>query len=492
MKLLEIKNFTVLKESIGEDKFNQMSIAEKYDAYKQRLAFESIIVKDKKEEVNKKRINLKKIAKSVIVGLVGTVVTASVGLAVLTQTNKLQVVNTNLYKTQEQIQVDADAFKTDMRYAYNLSRQIPVTRNPIRLRHNNNNPIWVYINDEVTEVNRESIKKTLQLVEDVFKDINNKYRFQIVSESQRDFYNFLNHTTLEFDDYKTKKSSEIGILNKLVLTSTNSNSSFIKSAVIGLNQESIEKSPTLRDYTVLHELLHAFGLGDTYPTVTSTYANNTFLEYSPLSQSLNQIYENDYRVLNTLYNVNHLSGGKVNIFERNKIIENINNYEKEFYNNVTNFYMNKSIYNTGAPINMEEIKNNSLNYLDTSVYGKFAYQVKLTFDDNNYIYTIRDFDGNILDQTVGDYFYTDNYIVLKNVEYNNSYKHELPGYNNAVVNKIITLSKEKNDEMHQFELSSLYRVATKPFSVKEKEFEYKNVYDLQSLKDSIFGQELTR
>ncbi len=488
MNLLEIKNFTKLEKTVSKsklEKLKKMNSVEKFEAYRDKLEYEDILARQEKAEAaNKKWGPVKKVAKKIFKGLASVAIIAGVALGGINVSNSLQVNDINNYKTQNQIVLDAKEFGAEMELAKVLGRQYR-HNNFIRLRHNNGAPIRVYISNNFNEDYKQLISNSLDYVENLFQDINDKYHFKIVDKREFDFYRTIGHTAIKYND--GLESDKVGGINSARVLMLNNN--FIGNADISINVDLLEKYPDNKEYILLHELLHAFGLGDNLPYLSSLHYNS-IMHNGEIARHLNEVYSNDYKMLQALYNVSYLDGSTVNVFERNKIIENINNFEQEFYKKVAKYNLG-SEYNKLTEIKQEDLNEISLNQLSIYSSQNQVYQIKLTFNDNEYLYTIKDLDDNIIEEFKGNYVKVDNFIVLNDLHFKNAYNWKYGYYDTGVISSQL-ITKTSDFTYKTFGIIDTGIVYDALWE-KDKDYELKDSYNFDDLENKyLTQQELTR
>lgn len=288
-----------------------------------------------------------------------------------------------------------------------------------RMQHNGDEPIYVYFDETLTELDEELATKSLDYVFGVIGDINENYRYEIVDKAVYDAkenksrikYIVGNPTTKYGDlDIEVNGTAE-SILNKQTkLTNKRLTDDFL------ITMDELEENYTYegRLYTYIHELLHLVGFADVHTlesmkTTDKFYGNTIML--SDNSGDVDIITPNDYKALLSLLTEKL---GEEELTERigdykQKVVQ----YEKDYYK----FYVKKVAENSGATQRLQEgdlcfegrLRRIMLDNSETVTY----YEVSIV--GNNYNLKIFNEKNMLIDEASGDVVRYNGVAVLKNV-----------------------------------------------------------------------------
>lgn len=388
----------------------------------------------KKNETN----NLNKIKKSnkLIDKLLNITLASSIAFSGFQVTRNIIVSNTSCLKPQTQINMDADLFDADLDIMkfYNNNH---ITR----LKHNGDEPIFVTIDKDITDEKlKTNIHKSLEYVENIFTDINDKYRFQVVDKETANLKKTFSKTVIEYTTSSKIESSTYGNnlskRNKTLLEESlnfNLDNVYNINSVITINEKYINEGITEDKLLsiLIHELLHSFGLGDIYSNDLDrlTFMNVNYGFFSEI------ISPNDLRNLYAAYCEKHIKeNGELDFITVHEIQQKIKTYEEEYYKHINEKIIKKTM--------LTDIKNfNTLN-------GTFAFIInnkKYRFNINYKNVDLRIYDSNNkLEKTyTGEAIYGGKFATIKGF-YDETNKSTLKLYfslfkksdNNLVVCKI--------------------------------------------------------
>lgn len=353
--------------------------------------------------------------------------------------------NKQYLKPISQVERDAELFGADLDIM-SLYANSNNTNELIRLKHNNGEPIYVSINENIkNEKVITNIHKSLDYVESFFKDINDKYKFQIVSEATANFNKTIGKTVIKYQTSTDMEDATHGInkgtLNKVLLDnllgSAKTNVYNIES-IITVNENSINQRLSEDDLltVLIHELLHSFGLGDVY---TGDLDRLTFMNvpYGFFSQAISP---NDLRNLYSAYCENHIKeNGEIDIARVDEINEKLNAYEKEYFN-----YISKKIITEKHLTNITSM---------STLNGVFSIKMlnnTYFFNIENNTATLNIFNANNkLEKTyTGEVLYGENNAVLKGF-YDETNQSTLKLYFSLfkTTNNIYTIAKIDNQSV---------------------------------------------
>lgn len=230
------------------------------------------------------------------------------------------------YKTNQQITFDAQYFDANMDIANIMGQNGNFKTTYKRLRHNGEKPIFVTISEKFSPDEVEAIKDVLNYYQQLFSKINSNYRFKVVNGEKAIFEKMLGNTVINFDENTSLTQGYAG-LNLLRANFLNPN--FLKTSRIYIDPSLTEAYD--KYYVYMHELAHAFGLGDVYETLTPNHYGNTFLSGSAFAYEVNMLYPNDVAMLFAMYGESYRNGKKILPQELEKSQKAFEEYKQAFY-----------------------------------------------------------------------------------------------------------------------------------------------------------------
>jgi hypothetical protein len=310
------------------------------------------------------REKLLKIVRRTLVA--GMVISSSVALG-SEIANSVKIKKEDEYKTTENIVDDIENFKADPFVIEYYSQNIKRKAEYVRLPHNDTKPIYITFSDDYTKEDLEVSMAGLKYYEDLFKEINPKYRFEVVSDDKAVTNHFLGNTTIHFKKLSNKSFNGV--------TQQRGNwfqPNFTRISIIKVDFESYATYDE-KLYTVLHELAHTFGLGDVYPKEVNKLHYDTFLYPIEVNDKILKLYPNDYALLHVLYNQS-LRDENGNIIDENleKSKQLINKYEENFYSKFESLLSQELNYEFVEELKAIDLENNTFSF----------YPIALNFQKN--------------------------------------------------------------------------------------------------------------
>lgn len=182
----------------------------------------------------------------------------------------------------------------------------------MRLEHNNGEPMYVEIDKDFTEEQRNEIISVLDHVFGIVGSVNENYKYEIVDSDSK----LANKASISFDIKSDKIFNDINEANgldvdrgeharaganpSLSLFSYSKKGAFFKKCDILYSPEAVSERESYDFYrTTLHETLHAFGIDDIYGE-ESMY-RNTFISTENNTSWLSMVSPNDYKLLISMY-----------------------------------------------------------------------------------------------------------------------------------------------------------------------------------------------
>lgn len=296
----------------------------------------------------------------------------------------------------------------------------------IRLDHNNGEPIYVSVDDDFTAVEKDYVKWSLDYVFGVVGEINDKYKYEIVSEQERLKKTDMGKTTIRFEESDAVFVNGLGMedeANGLCERRIDKFSTFVNNPtydtfVITYDRENNSNQDELgQRYTFLHELLHAFGFDDVHTTLAHSRGNDRFCGNTVMSNEIgsktNCLTPNDYRCIIAAY------APRMN---EKELLNFINDYKQKVKEYDESYY--------GAYSALCENKMGIESSLDTKKGYQANYQRQLTDEKGNVIienisievgegeFSLKIFDKNgvMLDSAKGKTVDCGSRLIFRNVE----------------------------------------------------------------------------
>lgn len=347
------------------------------------------------------------------IGAIALSVSLILGGTVFTLHNK-----TKDYSTQNQIETIASALDCDLTYMKNNNRN-----QVVRMKHNGSEPIYVSISTEHTEDERRYITQSLDYVFDIVSSINNNYHYKIVDESEIESHAKNGKTTISYHVGEANYTTLVGDsrANGLISRDDQNVFSYLNKPVYHshkitydreMNKDRTEES---KQYTFLHELLHAFGFDDVMNTTAHQsfipiYCGHTVMN-SNLGDNLNCLTPNDYRAIISAY------APQMNEKELLEFIENYKQKTKEYDESFYHSYAAICEYKTNTKSTLDTTKDYSVSYTRnlTDVDGTVIIEhIFIKVQNGKYEIVVTDENMNILEQTSGKTLASGNTLILKN------------------------------------------------------------------------------
>jgi hypothetical protein len=354
-----------------------------------------------KQGINKKHPRIKKVLKASAIVLSAAVLTSGVFTGVAAYQHKD-------YSSQSQIKEIASELNVEDMNVLTTNGQVK------RLKYNDGEPIYVKISDDFNNEAKEGIQDSLDYVFGIVNPINDNYTYEIVSN---DFKQKSNQTVISYElvekdnDFRgqyndTRDLSNIG--STIVGKSTTSTNQTIK-----IN---IDNGQNQNTYT--HELLHAFGLADTYSLAGIEDYIMSDMIYKDLSfptfmdsRNRNQtdITVSDYATLMSLYTKPFKSEEQKNLIIK-KYKEKLSEYQ--------DYLDSKKIQSLKQAQSSEpiELKNDYNLYTTFKINGEIILSnVSIHLDGDKYTLT-SSYDNQVLETCEGNFDTFGNVVMLRNIK----------------------------------------------------------------------------
>ncbi len=325
--------------------------------------------------------------------------------------------------------------------------------NFVRMQHNGDEPIYVYLDSVLTEDEKESAIRALDYVFGVVGRINSKYRYQIVDKAE--FDSKINKTKIDFSlgkrvtfEYNGEEQyaqghidSEVGVLSGLT------DQPGMKKFSIRIDRDELaDESTESKDYTNVHELMHAFGKNDVYfidaLSDVNRFYGNTIMN-SDEGVKFKYLTPNDVKCLILLYAEKDMTKK-----ERNEIITD---YTEQFYEHYTKSCIEK------AEIDGTLEKDNFGFETEIRVIEvdgtKFGYVYNVQVEDDRYVFTMYDlYTNKEIDRCEGRVLNRNGVLVLRDVELKKGFRpyEEITRYEDGLIQDIVLAEKNGNIMMYDF------------------------------------------
>lgn len=285
--------------------------------------------------------------------------------------------------------------------------------NFIRLKPNKDKKIYIFIDDFVSKKTKDSIKQTINDMNNIFENISDEYNFVLCDNNKKIDKNL---TTINFS--YTKLPKNVHGLNNLKFdeNKNKNNYCYITNSTIFLDYEIFDRLSTISQLFILkHEFLHSLGFDDIY----YGYDDETsIMNVGNLGLTYN-LSANDIKMLYLAYGNKHIN--EDNSFNKEKIDEFnafVENYQKKYYQILFESIKSKLNFDFEKisldEINNQEFENNGAKILvtnNTFVYNNKSYSKtgKLIVGDNFIVLP----DIKIKNKNNSQFEYNDYLILLK-------------------------------------------------------------------------------
>lgn len=341
------------------------------------------------------------------------------------------------------------------------SSMLKIVENKIKtLKHNGEEPIYVTISNDYSDLERKSVVNALDHVFGVVESFNDKYKYKIVNkeffeEKQKD-----KKTTIEFvikvdEDISANAQNSFKkeflpvfaskrIVNKSLITYFR-NLSFLPND---------ENKGWKIERVMVHEILHSFGFDDVYNRdvlkLTDKMYGNTAVN---AQHTINKMTPNDFLMLASMYAPKFTSEE-----EKQEYIAKVRNEFEDY----AQFY----IRHVAGYRNFKTTRDFNIDFEFTGKYksliNDLVHNYKVSVKDGEYDFSIYDKDWNILDNAKGEFFVADGVGFFRNVELQKS------------VTPLSTTSEQYEGYISDF---IIYQVGTSPI--------LQNLYDYSVITGSV-------
>lgn len=254
-------------------------------------------------------------------------------IAMVVNVRHIVAYSKNYIKNNDIIPDVANELSVDMSIMQNKDFNYEI----VKLKPNSNNKVYVCVDNKVPERTQKNIISSLKYFNDLFDDINDKYNFELCDKATYIANYAMANSTVYFD-YKNTGNFVYGLAerncNKPLILKAFSEDAYYSNvynlrSTIYLSSQYFDKlTDSTQESIIRHELLHIFGLEDTY-TGFKEEASLLNVDYTTV---INKVSPKDLARLYILYDEALIEGGnKINQTELARVKERILNYEKEYY-----------------------------------------------------------------------------------------------------------------------------------------------------------------
>lgn len=207
----------------------------------------------------------------------------------------------------------------------------------IKLKPNLNDKVYVYVEDDVSDKTRSNIQNSLDYFNDIFSNINTNYQFQMCDSVVYGANTALMNSTISFG-YKEMGNLTYGATGRhynrpIILKAIKEDWYYSKlyniRSNIYLNKDAFDKlSDATQEGIIRHELLHVFGIEDTY----FGFKEEASLMNTDYTVTINILSPKDMARLFVLYDENLIGkNNTINQQELTKVKNYLSEYEKYYY-----------------------------------------------------------------------------------------------------------------------------------------------------------------
>lgn len=210
----------------------------------------------------------------------------------------------------------------------------------VKLKPNIYKKVFVYIDDDIPERTKKNIEESLEYFNNIFADINTKYQFEVCNKATYLANRAILNSVLKFE-FKELEPSTYGEAllypnRSALLESINKDlyysNLYFTGNTIYLNSLHFDNlTDTTQKSTINHEILHTFGIDDTYEGFKEE-ASLMNVDYASFTSWLSP---KDLSRLYILYDEKLIGeNNTIDETEMTRVKEKISAYEKEYYQEV--------------------------------------------------------------------------------------------------------------------------------------------------------------
>ena len=358
--------------------------------------------------------------------LAGSVVLTSICVTTYVGSNYEIMSSVNHFKNQKQITKDASSLGVDLDASSVREDKL------VRFAFPKEGDVYVIYDVNMTQVEKEYIKETVDYYNNIFKNIDGNYSFTLVdskfSIKETDSYIKFNNKDLEGLDKGLNKSS---LSNKLKY------GYFISNSEIYINWNKLhDASDTMIRYIFNHEFAHSLGLNDVYIDSHKSFNTNTIMNVFN-SYTLDVLYPNDYAILQALYS------NSCNNYKRyNEAINEMKNEINEYRNYFYDYYSSIIKNNNPKYGSMNKEYLHSITEIGWNSY-QGDYKCSLNIDNDRCTLKVKDGD-KIIDSSNGDIYWSNGMYFIENLQIRDASYMINTGFNKPYKFTLVLYMDENN------------------------------------------------
>jgi len=284
-----------------------------------------------------------------------------------------------------------------------------------RMEHNGDEPIYVYIDDDYTQDEKQAVKQSLERIFGIIGIINSKYKYKIVDYGE--FNSIKGKTkikyTLKHDKQFVVDDAMAQVEHNNNLLSLLTNKKLMNNFVIRIDREQIAKSPfeNQLDKSLDHELAHAFSLKDSYyihnrEAVWDNSLNNTYMHYIT-EQNIGMFTPNDIKCWISVY-----ADSKQ---KAEDLLPFLNEYTENYYDVYSKQCLKKC--EKLNDFNLRNFEFESIIEIKYENGEKHGYKYNLIVENGKYKFLIYDKNTlSLMDDCSGEALYLNGVVVLKELK----------------------------------------------------------------------------
>lgn len=325
--------------------------------------------------------------------------------------------------------------------------------NYVRMQHNEDEPIYVYLDSVLTEDEKQSAIRALDYVFGIVGRINSKYRYEIVDKAE--FDSKINKTKIDFSlgkmvsfEYGGEEHyAQAHIDSRVSALSGLTDQPGMKRFSIRIDRDELaDQTQESKDYTNIHELLHGFGKSDVYfiealSNVDRLYGNT--IMNSDEGAKFKYLTPNDVKCLILLYAEKDA--------DKKQLKSILSEYTEQFYDHYTKSCIEKA--EIDDVLDREDFGFETKISV-TDVDGtKFGYIYNIEVEDGRYLFTMYDlYTNQEIDRCEGKVLNRNGVMILRDVELKKGFRpyEETTRYEDGLIQDLVLAKKKGNIMMYDF------------------------------------------
>ncbi len=361
----------------------------------------------------------------------------------LTSCNPSLVGSPQDFASQESVSQTAEFLECDMSYV------MKEYGNYVRMKHNNGEPIYICFDESYSDDLKTKAIETLDYVFGIVGKINANYHYKIIDKTEfwlkgnktKIYYTF-GECVSTYKQHSSVANAHMEIHSKWYNFATENPVYFYYE--LNLNKDQLKtRNDEETKNTLIHELLHAFGLGDVYTDLlrqtTTKFYGNTFMN---CNIDFDIITPNDLACLISLYGDD---------CDMEKMKQGLKKYEEKFYSYYAK--INREKIGTEEDFQYEEFDFETAIIVGNLDGTKSGYTYRVSVRDGKYVLEIHDsFKKEIIDRCFGEVFEHDGVLVLKNVDLKHGMRpyDQFDYYEGGFVQDFVFVKKNGKDILYNY------------------------------------------